>query len=712
MFRSEARQPRASTVVAGLPGLGDALAAERAGLVEAQRLGRVGSFWLDLITGALRRSEVLLELYREVGVEPGDELLCNVAPEERGLLRAELDALAECARPGPFEREVRGDRGGGVYMVRVVAILGEGGLPVSLRGTVRDVTEARRLETRVWASRRRFSDLLAMAPVGIGLCDNAARFWEVNDALCKLLGYRREELRGRRVSSLLHPDELARYARDSAAIWADQTSPHRIPEARYLRGDGASVYCQVQLASSIGDDGERFWLVVFCDITAARATSTALRYRASHDELTGLPSRSAAREGLGELLGSTGAAGQPTVGVLFCDVDNFKRVNDSLGHDAGDALLVAVARRLQDGLPEQAWAARLSGDEFLIVCCDVAAVGGLDALGGVVTGLLREPVVVAGQLVWASVSVGAAVAEGGQSEADLLRFADAAMFEAKRRGSGRVATAGATLAAAAEAGLRTEGQLREAITAGGLTLHYQPVVAVDGAVLAGEALLRWSHPQRGLLTPEEFLPAAEHGDVRERLDRWVLHTALAEAAAWPAVAGRRATVAVNLAALTPGRGGFESTVAEAIAASGIDPCRVVLELVETSMVELCSHGRAVMQALSRQGVRFAVDDFGTGYSSLARLKDLPTQIIKIDQAFTAGVSTDASDRALVWAVVRMARALVRSCVAEGIETPGQFHALCDMGVDGYQGWLFSPALPDDEFTNLLAAGPLPVPPMR
>jgi diguanylate cyclase (GGDEF)-like protein/PAS domain S-box-containing protein len=546
----------------------------------------------------------------------------------------------------------------------------------------------------------------------MGVFDDSGRVLEANDALCDLLGYRFCELRGRSFWSLLQPGELTGYGWDAAGIWADQQhTTHGIRAAWYRRGDGASVCCEVSVASSVGEDGRRFWLGAFSDRTEARRQVDALRYRAGHDELTGLPCRSAARKRLAELVAATGETGGG-LAVLFCDIDNFKRVNDSLGHDAGDELLVALARRLADGLPGGAQAARLSGDEFLIICSDVGAAGGVDALAGAVTAALGAPVAVRGQMVWASASIGVAVAAGGESEADLLRFADAAMFEAKRRGPGRVTTAGATLIANAEAQLRTESELREALGRDGLRLFYQPVIADDGTILAAEALLRWPHPERGLLSPGEFLPIAARGDLQRQLDRWVLQTALAQAAAWPAVAGRPVSVAVNLAAVTPGEPCFEASVTQAITTSGIDPHRVVLELVETSIVELTSRGRASMQSLTEHGVRFALDDFGTGYSSLARLKDLPAQIIKVDQAFTKGVAADASDRALTRAVVSMARALARSCIAEGVETSRQFHALRDMGLDGYQGWLFSPALPDEEFTELLTAGAIPVPPMR
>jgi EAL domain-containing protein (putative c-di-GMP-specific phosphodiesterase class I) len=265
------------------------------------------------------------------------------------------------------------------------------------------------------------------------------------------------------------------------------------------------------------------------------------------------------------------------------------------------------------------------------------------------------------------------------------------------------------LIASANSQMMLEGQLRDAIANDGLVLHYQPVVGADGTILKAEALVRWPHPERGMLPPSEFLPVA----LLRELDRWVLRTALCEASKWPmmagAVLGAEVGVAVNLAGLVPGDPEFTEIVAAAVAETGIPWDRVVLELVETSLIDLPSRSRQAMAELTDRGVRFAVDDFGTGYSSLARLKELPAQIIKIDRAFVSGVATEAADFAVVRALVDMARAMGRTCVAEGVETDSQFHVLRSFGVEGYQGWLLSKPLPAKEFRELLRMGPVHIP---
>jgi diguanylate cyclase (GGDEF)-like protein/PAS domain S-box-containing protein len=813
----------------------DELARERLRLVEAQRMARIGSWTLDPRTGHTYRSEVLLEIYEQLGGARDDESFLPVVHEPDRLLMTEMrDKLLAAQTDEPLEVEIRDTIGERVYICRARAELGPNGKVTQLLGTTQDVTEQRALERElrderrrlsdaqrvaslgtwewnsatddcVWSgmmrellgvpeteratyqrylsfvhpddrgwvdelwqrlaanripveceyrivrpdgvvrvlrchgasiadatradsvlvgtaqdvtdqraaearmklSSQRFTDLVAVTPVGIGLFDESERLVDANDALCDLLGIDLEQLRGMTASGLTHPDEPSGWLSAAAAMTSGRERGFKVPQRILLRPDGELVYCELHIAVSVQDDGRRFWLVVFQDITERRRVAEALRHQANHDELTGLPNRAAVKEILTRLLAGDGAA---RIAVLFCDIDNFKRVNDSLGHDAGDELLVALARRLEGGLPPGCTAARLSGDEYVIICDDIEAAGGVDALGTRVASLLRAAVPVHGQLVRVSASIGAAVPNGSRaSGVDLLRFADAAMFEAKRRGAGRVSLASAALIASADRQVHLEGQLREALAKDGLTLHFQPVVGVDGTVQTAEALVRWPHPDRGLLAPDAFLPVAEQGDLMRELDRWVLRTALREAASWPVPNGKPVAVAVNLSGLVPGDPDFVDAVSNAIDESGIAWERVVLELVETALIDLPCETRQAMDVLVEKGVRFAVDDFGTGYSSLARLKDLPAQIIKVDRRFVSGVGNDPSDFAVARAVVDMARAMGRSCVAEGVETATQFHVLHGVGVDAYQGWLFSRPVPPREFRAVLALGPLHVP---
>jgi EAL domain-containing protein (putative c-di-GMP-specific phosphodiesterase class I) len=310
----------------------------------------------------------------------------------------------------------------------------------------------------------------------------------------------------------------------------------------------------------------------------------------------------------------------------------------------------------------------------------------------------------------ASVGLAQSVPTGELRAADLLRFAEVAMQDVKRRQRrGGIAMATDGVVSSATKALELEAELRSTIATGGLTLLYQPVVGPDGTVLSAEALVRWPHPERGMISPGEFLPVAQRSGLLRDLDIWVLRTAAEEASTWPEARGIQPAVAVNLAGLLPGDTDFLDVVTGIVTDAGLPWRRLVLELVETSLVALPPHALAAMDTLVKRGVRFAVDDFGTGYSSLARLKELPAQTIKIDRAFVTGVSEDRADFAVARAVVDMAAAMNRTTVAEGVETGEQFLVLRRLGVDAFQGYFFAKPLAPHELRAKLSAVELVAP---
>ena len=679
-----------------------ALRAEQHRLAQAQRVARIGTWEWDPDRDRLVWSDMLRELYR-VPAAPStyQAFLSLVHPDDREWVDGLWHQLVADQAPLTFEHRILPPDG----VVRTVrchaAAIADASGGARLVGTVQDVTEQRAAEARMMRSSQRFADLVAITPVGIGIFDDNDRLVDANEALCKLLGYDLETLRGMSSEALTHPDERATQLRSLRISHSGSSESYTVPQRMLLRADGDPVYCELHVSASVQDDGQRFLLVVFTDITERRRVAEALTYRATHDELTGLPNRSAIKDTLTELL----ACGAPDLAVLFCGVNNFKRVNDALGHDAGDELLVALARRLQDGLPDGCSAGRLSGDVFVVICANAVAQGGIGSLVARVSGLLRTAIPLRGQVIRLSAAIGVAVPDDSTGGAqDLLRFADAAMYEAKRTGTGHFAMANAALMASADRQVELECELREALARDELQLNYQPVVNRDGVILSAEALIRWPHPERGMLSPDVFLPVAEQGGLMGELNRWVLRTALREARDWVSWDGRPVSVAVNLS--DPGESGFAAMVANAVADSGLPWERLVVELLETTLVDLPSATREAMTELVERGARFAVDDFGTGYSSLARLKELPAQIIKLDRQFVSGVGDDRSDLAVVRAVVEMAHAMGLVCVAEGVETAAQFQVLRDLGVDAYQGWLFSRALPAADLRALLHRGPL------
>lgn len=697
--------------------------------VELERLARVGRWSFELATATLHRSTGLDELYHSVGIDPDRAGSRPVEGEQVALL---CRGLRSGARSGDHHVELRlpGDQ---VLSCRAEVECSADGTPERLVGVVRDLSTDQAAQRRLTHSGRRFADLMALVPGGVALVDPQGRVVDANSGLCTLLDTPLEQLRGRSIGELTTELDGVDGPRAGLPDWLRRAQPGArvVDEVALRRGDGTTAWCELAVALTSSDEGGSFWLVVATDVAERRRAAELLRSAGTVDELTRLPNRAA---GLALVDRMLAGPGRDRVAVVCGDLDDFQRVNSSLGHEAGDELLVGLAARLQRELPVGCTAARLSGDEFVVICADHTEVGGLDQLARTVADLLRVTVTVHGRPVQVTASVGLAttVPSGEVRAADLLRFAEAAMHDAKRRqcrGGIGIATAG--VVSSATGALELEAELRAAIAADGLVLDYQPVVGPDGTIISAEALVRWPHPERGLIPPNDFLPVAQRSGLLRELDRWVLRTAAHEAATWPVHRSGRGVdhggvvhggadhrdgaapaVAVNLAGLLPGDVDFLAEVTEVITASGLPWHRLVLELVETSLVELPLHALAAMEELHDRGVEFAVDDFGTGYSSLARLKSLPAQTVKVDRAFVTGVADDPGDFAVARAVVDMARAMGRTTVAEGVETAEQFHVLCGIGVDAYQGWLFSRGLPPQQLRALLQGGRLPIPASR
>jgi diguanylate cyclase (GGDEF)-like protein/PAS domain S-box-containing protein len=674
---------------------------------ELERLARVGTWSFDLATSSLERSGTLDELYSSVGVDP-DGGSGPIEGEQVAALCGKLRA-GNTAADHHVELQLPGDR---LLSCRAQVERGADGSPLRLIGVVHDVSAERIARSRTERAGRRFADLMALVPGGVALLDPAGRVVDANGGMCALLDVPLERLRGTAATALSADDAPA----GAAALpeWLRPVPPgarhgYRVDSAPLRRADGTTVWCELSVTATAADDGGWFWLVACTDVSDRRRAAELLRSAGTVDELTRLPNRAAGLELVDRLLAGPG---RDRVAVVCGDLDDFARVNSSLGHDAGDDLLVALAGRLQRELPFGCTAARLGADEFVVICADHAEVGGPDLLARTVADLLRTTITVHGRPVQMTASVGLAtpVPTGEVRAADLLRFAEAAMHDAKRRQArGGIGIATDGVVSSATKALELEAELRAAIAGDGLVLDYQPVVGPDGTVLSAEALVRWPHPERGLIPPADFLPVAQRSGLLRELDLWVLRAATREAAAWPEHRGRRCAVAVNLAGLLPGDAAFRSAVSDAVSDAGLEWDRLVLELVETSLVALPPHALAAMAELTERGVRFAVDDFGTGYSSLARLKELPAQTVKVDRAFVTGVADDPADFAVARAVVDMARAMGRTTVAEGVETAEQFHVLRGIGVDAYQGWLFSRPVRSTGVRDVLARGRLATP---
>ncbi len=437
-----------------------------------------------------------------------------------------------------------------------------------------------------------------------------------------------------------------------------------------------------------------------------KRTAARLAHQALHDSLTGLPNRVLLLDRLNVAVGRSRRRPN-SLALLFLDLDGFKSVNDSLGHDAGDELLVEVARRLQRTLRPGDTVVRYGGDEFVILCEDLRGQREGLRVAERARAAIAEPFLIRGHELTVRASVGLAHARRGQNHAqDLIREADAAMYRAKQQASG-VELFDPAMSLDAISELETEHQLRGALERGELRLHYQPVLTLDAnpRPAAVEALVRWKHHERGLLAPVEFLALAEETGLIAQIDQWALSEACLQLARWrqDGVAPDGFWVSVNVSPRSLGSPSLTDAVDRAIAVARLPPGCLSLEVAETTVDQEPVRTQAVLEAVKRLGVRLCLDDFGAGRSSLSALSRYPFDVVKLDRSMTRLAATDPRAARVLGAVLGVARAADLKAVAEGVETPSELEAVRDLGCDGGQGFLFAAPAPADEVAAWLAS---------
>jgi diguanylate cyclase (GGDEF)-like protein/PAS domain S-box-containing protein len=562
----------------------------------------------------------------------------------------------------------------------------------------------RRGEERLHALVRHSSDVVAVIDP----------FWRVRwmaDSVRTMLGYEPDTLVGRQLSELIHPDDAPR-AEHFLGSADDADSGVRTISLRLRNDEGEYRHLELVSDNRLSDPLIDGILLNIRDVSERLSLLAQLHHQAFHDELTGLANRALLRDRLTHALARLRRHGG-CLAVIFLDLDDFKTVNDGLGHMIGDELLRTTARRLEAALRTQDTAARLGGDEFAVVLEDLAGEPEALQIAERVRRALEPPVALAGREVTISMSIGVTCAAPGDDVDDLLRNADVAMYAAKKRGKARIAAFAPAMHQDAVERFELSGELSTVLARDELVLDYQPLVALErGTIVGFEALLRWEHPSRGRLGPDRFISLAESNGLIVPIGAWVMRTACAQLRRWldshPALG--HLGVSVNVSARQVADGSLPSHVRAALQAARIAPEQLTLEITEALLVEDDERMQHELRKLKDIGVRLAVDDFGTGYSALSYLRSFPLDVLKVDRSFVAGIDQDGEKASLVRGIIEMAHNLSLAVVTEGIETPAEAALARELRSDYGQGYWFArpadPAVIDRLLTGDLSVSAL------
>jgi diguanylate cyclase (GGDEF)-like protein/PAS domain S-box-containing protein len=617
----------------------------------------------------------------------GAEGFRDIAPHVEAVIRGESVN---------YERTIQDASGAErVLEVNLRAERGPDGQPVAAFVMIHDITRHREAERRVRESEERLRKFAGATTAGIVFHD-AGKVTDCNEALTALTGYSYDELVGSEIIQYVAP------AKREEALEAVRTGYERPYESELIHKDGSIIPVEFE-GRVMPLEGKVYRLSVVRDIRRRKQAEARIDFLAHHDLLTGLPNRALLLERLEFVLASARRRGTRAA-VLFIDLDNFKVVNDSLGHAAGDAVLKIVASRITASLREADVVSRHGGDEFLVVLPDVEDEQSPVPVAEKLLAAISEPMDVDGQAVSVSPSIGIAVyPRDGDNPEDLIRNADAAMYLAKERGRSNHQFFNKGLAESAQRAFALETGMREAIRTQAFLVHYQPQVRVaDGAVIGVEALIRWPQVDGHWIEPNEFIPVAERRGLIRTIGHWVLREACRQNRAWQDAGLAPLPMAVNLSPIEFRQRDFVDGVRRVLDETGLDPRWLAFELTEGMLMgDLIEMARS-LEALKKLGVRLAIDDFGTGHSSLMHLKGFPIDKLKIDRTFVRDMPGDADDMAITGAVIDLARNMGITSIAEGVDRLEQLEFLRARGCDEAQGYLFCRALPPGELSGWLA----------
>jgi|GEM_PF-4788955 len=578
----------------------------------------------------------------------------------------------------------------------------EGQLRV-IRGVIRDQSERLAIEVALRESEERFRRVLDAAVNGIVLASHDGQLVLSNEAMRTLLGYSPEELANRSLSDIVHPayiDQLMAFMASRA--WSDAAPSNY--ELQLVDKSGSAIDVEVSLAAIRENDHSTGVIIEVRDLTEAHRAFEAIQRMSDYDRLTGLPNRDLFNRHLTRAIADAQAS-QRSVGVVLLDLDRFKLINDTLGHASGDRLLQSVAEHLSSVVPPRHVVARFSGDEYLILCPDISGVAAAEATARRVLTSFLQPFDIDGHSIQvagtAGVTVFPAHAQDGET---LIRLADAALHEAKANGGNSYRTGSNDADDPARRRFELESDLRRAVDQHELTLHYQPQVnPITGEIAGFEALLRWPHPERGMVRPDEFVPLLEETGLIVEVGEQVLRGAVGQAKAWHDE-GLDVRVAVNLSPRQFLVADLDDRIKAILEEAGLAPEALEVELTESAGLLDLDSVSGILDAMHEIGITTAIDDFGIGQSWLGRLQQFHIGTLKIDRSFIKSIVASGSDFAIVEAVVALGHALGMTVVAEGVETQEQLDVVRAIGCDLVQGFLYSPAVSAEEATRILRYG--------
>ena len=562
---------------------------------------------------------------------------------------------------------------------------------------ISDITRHRVAERAARESEERLAKFMQASAEGI-VFHRDGFITDANPPVCELVGYTLAEMLGRKTLEFIAPDHVAQVA---AVIASGQETAY---ESMLLDKHGQRIPVEF-IVRTMMHGGERLRMTIVRDIRDRHAAQARIHHMAHFDALTGLPNRASFMAHLERSMAPRSEGGEARLALLFIDLDNFKRVNDSLGHLVGDTLLRTIATRITASLRATDVVARFGGDEFVVLLANLAAgeQQALDAeeVAQKLLAAIAAPVIAEGRPLSVTPSVGIALYPlDGSTSDELVKHADSAMYLAKARGRANHQFFDRSMAHAAYAELVMEGQLALALERGEFLLYFQPQVrARDGALVGAEALIRWQHPERGLLSADAFIPLAEQRQLMWAIGQWVVGEAVRCAQRWVDMGLKIAPVAVNLSSVQFHSIGFVEAMAQLLPPI---PGLIELELTERMLMDDLGQVKQRLVRLKAMGLQISVDDFGTGYSSLGHLKELPIDKVKIDRSFVHDLPANRDSAAITRAIIQMGRSLGLTVIAEGVETEAQCDFLAEQGCDELQGMLISPPLPQAAFEAWVA----------